>query len=305
MKVIVLSRGPNLYSTRRLVSVARRRGHNVEVFDVNRVSLAIVDGEPRLYEDDYEIEVPDAVIPRIAAQSTFQGLSVLRHFEMAGAIPVNCATAIANARDKLRSLQLLCGKGVPMPDTAFTRQPHPADGALLDLGEGPMVIKLLEGAQGRGVMLAESRRAATSIMDAFGQVDGRLLAQRFVKESAGRDLRAFVIGREVVALMERRAAGGAFRSTLHQGGRAVRATLTRTVERIALRAARALGLDVAGVDLLMSSEGPLVIEVNPSPGLEGIERTTGVNVTARVIEHMEGLVEPGVARRPRVRAAGG
>lgn len=299
MKVIVLSRGPNLYSTRRIVSVARRRGHSVEVFDVNRLSMSIVDGAPRLYEDDYEVTIPDAVIPRIAAPSTFQGLSVLRHFEMAGAIPVNCADAIAKARDKLRCLQVLSGHGVPIPDTAFSRTPHSTDGALHDLGEGQVVVKLLEGTQGRGVMLAQSRAAATSILDAFGQVDGRLLAQRFVAESAGRDLRAFVVGGKVAALMERRATTGDFRSNLHQGGTARQVTLTRVVERIATRAARALGLDVAGVDLLPSAKGPLVIEVNACPGLEGIERATGINIAARIVQHMEALVGPAAATTPR------
>lgn len=303
MKVAILSRGPNLYSTRRLVSVARRRGHSVDIYDVNRLSLSIADGEPHIYEDEYELPIPDAVIPRIAAPTTFQGLMVLRHLELAGAVPVNCADSIANARDKLRSLQLLCKKNVPMPDTAFSPEPHGDDAALGDLGDGQVVIKLLSGTQGRGVMLAPSRAAASAIMEAFQQVDGQIMAQRFVAESSGRDVRAFVVGREVVAVMERCSANGDFRSNLHQGGNARRVRLTRAIERIATRASRALGLDVAGVDLLMSADGPLVIEVNPSPGLEGIERTTGVNVAGQVIGHMEALVDPKASssRRPRLR----
>ena len=301
MNVAILSRGPNLYSTRRLVSVARRRGHSVDIYDVNRLSLSIAGGVPHVYEDEYEVPVPDAVIPRIAAPTTFQGLLVLRHFEMAGAIPVNCADAIANARDKLRSLQLLCKKNVPMPDTAFSPEPHADDAALDDLGDGQIVIKLLSGTQGRGVMLAPSRAAATAIMDAFQQIDGQILAQRFVAESSGRDIRAFVVGREVVAVMERSSSNGDFRSNLHQGGSARRVPLTRAIERIATRASRALGLDVAGVDLLVGKDGPLVIEVNPSPGLEGIERATGVNVAGRVIDHMESLLAPSGTYRPRLR----
>lgn len=289
MNVVVLSRGPGLYSTKRIVSVARRRGHRVEIHDPLTLSISISGGRARVYDGDQELERTDAVIPRIGASVTYYGLAVLRQFEMQGAAVLNGSVAIASARDKLHCQQVLAGAGVPMPDTAFSRRAASGCGAIKNVGEGPLVIKLLEGTQGKGVMLAGSREAAVSIIDAFHSLEEHILLQRFIAESAGRDVRAFVVGGKVVAVMERQAKPGEFRSNLHMGGQARRIPKTRAIERIALRATRALGLDVAGVDVLVGAEGPLVIEVNPCPGLEGIERTSGVNVAGHIIEHLERL----------------
>lgn len=289
MNVVVLSRGPGLYSTKRIVSVARRRGHRVEIHDPLTLSISISGGRARVYHGDRELERVDAVIPRIGASVTYYGLAVLRQFEMQGAAVLNGSGAIASARDKLHCHQVLAGAGVPMPDTAFSRRSASNCGAIKNVGEGPLVIKLLEGTQGKGVMLAGSREAAVSIIDAFQSLEEHILLQRFVAESAGRDVRAFVVGGQVVAMMERQAKPGEFRSNLHMGGHARRIPRSRAIERIALRATRALGLDVAGVDVLVGADGPLVIEVNPCPGLEGIERTSGVNVAGHMIDQLERL----------------
>lgn len=297
MNVVVLSRGPGLYSTKRIVSVARRRGHRVEIHDPLTLAISISGGRARVYAGDVELERIDAVIPRIGASVTYYGLAVLRQFEMQGAAVLNSSGAIASARDKLRCQQALAGAGVPMPDTAFSRRSAASCGAIKNVGEGPLVIKLLEGTQGKGVMLAGSREAAVSIIDAFHSLEEHILLQRFIAESAGRDVRAFVVGGKVVAVMERQARPGEFRSNLHMGGQARRIPKTRVLERIALRATRALGLHVAGVDVLLGAEGPLVIEVNACPGLEGIERTSGVNVAGHVIDQVERLAGGGATTR--------
>jgi ribosomal protein S6--L-glutamate ligase len=293
MNIVVLSRGPGLYSTKRIVSVARRRGHRVEVLDPLTLSISISDGRARVYDGDHELTGIDAVIPRIGASVTYYGLAVLRQFEMQNAIVLNRSDAIANARDKLRCQQLLSGARIPMPDTAFSRRPTGSCGAIKNVGEGPLVIKLLEGTQGKGVMLAGSREAATSIIDAFRSLDEHILIQRFIAEAAGRDVRAFVVGGKVVAVMERQAKPGEFRSNLHMGGQARRIPRSTALERIALRATKALGLHVAGVDVLVGKTGPLVIEVNACPGLEGIEKTSGVNVAGTIIAQVEHLVAGG------------
>jgi ribosomal protein S6--L-glutamate ligase len=302
MNIVVLSRGPGLYSTKRIVSVARRRGHRVEILDPTTLSISVSAGRARVYDGDREVTGTDAVIPRIGASVTYYGLAVLRQFEMQGAAILNGSEAIAGARDKLRCQQVLAGARVPMPDTAFSRRPASHCGAIKTVGEGPLVIKLLEGTQGKGVMLAGSREAATSIIDAFHSLDEHILIQRFIAESAGRDVRAFVVGRRVVATMERQAKPGEFRSNLHLGGKAQRVPRSAAIERLALRATKALGLDVAGVDLLLGRDGPLVIEVNPCPGLEGIERTTGVNVAGHLIRRVEELAGHGARTAGRARA---
>lgn len=299
MNILVLSRGPGLYSTKRIVSVARRRGHSVEILDPLGLSISMADHRPRVYHGDTPLTDVDVVLPRIGSSVTYYGLAVLRHFEMQGAKVVNTSDAIANARDKLRCLQLLSRKGIPMPDTAFSRRPVGTCGALEAVSGGKLVIKLLEGTQGKGVVLADSKASATSIIDAFQSLDEHVLIQRFVAEAAGRDVRAFVVGKQVVACMERTAKPGEFRSNLHMGGVARRIPLTRAIERLALRATRTLGLDVAGVDLLVGKKGPLVIEVNPCPGLEGIEQTTGVNVAGLIIDHAEAVAGHTQARRRR------
>jgi ribosomal protein S6--L-glutamate ligase len=299
MNLVVLSRGPGLYSTKRIVSVARRRGHRVTILDPTELSISIGCGRPRVYDGDHEVTDVDAVIPRIGASITYYGLAVLRHFEMQGAVALNSSDAIASARDKLRCQQVLAGAGVPMPDTAFTRRAAGNCGATRDVGEGPLVIKLLEGTQGKGVMLAGSRESAVSIIDAFHSLEEHILIQRFIAEAQGRDVRAFVVGREVVAAMERQAKPGEFRANLHMGGQARPLPVGGAIGRLALRATKALGLSVAGVDLLVGKTGPLVIEVNASPGLEGIEKTTGANVATRIIDEVEriALGAPSSARK--------
>jgi len=288
MKVVVLSRAPNIYSTRRIVSVARRRGHNVVVHDPTTLSISIAHDTPRVYHGDDEVRGVDAVIPRIGTSVTYYGLAVLRQFEMQGAAVLNSASGIGSARDKLRCHQVLGAGGVPMPDTAFSRRAGGC-GATRDVGEGPLVIKLLDGTQGKGVMLAQSRIEARSIIDAFQAIDEHILIQRFIAECAGKDIRAFVVGREVVAMMERSAEPGTgeFRSNLHMGGTARAIPHSASIARVALRATKLLGLDVAGVDVLVGNSGPMIIEVNPCPGLEGIEGSTGVNVAGRMIEALE------------------
>lgn len=320
MKIVVLSQGPHLYSTRRLVSVARRRGHSVEVLNPLQLSLAIQDGQAVVYHRRRLVQKPDAVIPRIAASITEHGLAVLRHFEAMGAVALNSSDAIERSRDKLRCLQLLSRRGGQMPDSAYSRDgygavealcaPHWKNGAYqLKSGarsrrEAPLVVKRLKGTQGKGVLLAETPEIARSLLDAFHQVDEHALLQRFVAESAGRDVRVFVVGGQVAACMERQAqTPGEFRSNLHLGGTARPIPLDRAVGRASLRATKALGLSVAGVDVLISKRGPLVLEVNPSPGLEGIEGATGVNVAGRVIEQLETLVAG--KRRARVRVRRG
>lgn len=303
MNLLILSRGPGLYSTKRIVSVARRRGHKVEIIDPLTLSLSVAGGKARIYDGDHELKGIDAVIPRIGASVTYYGLAVVRQFELQGAAVLNGSEAIASARDKLRCQQVLTGAGVSMPDTAFSRRRAMSCGAIKTVGEGPLVIKLLEGTQGKGVMLAGSREAATSIIDAFHSLDENILIQRFIAESAGRDVRAFVVGKRVVAMMERKATRpGEFRSNLHMGGQARRIPRSKAIEQVALRATRALGLRVAGVDVLLGKSGPLVIEVNACPGLEGIERTTGVNVAGHIIAEVETLAcgragKSGQARR--------
>lgn len=288
MNIVVLSRGPGLYSTKRLVSMARRRGHSVRIHDPTLLSISIADGRARVYDGDDEVGDVDAVIPRVGVSITYYGLAVLRHFVMQGAAVLNTPDGIANARDKLRCHQLLGARGIPMPDTAFSRRSIGC-GATRDVGEGPLVLKLLDGTQGKGVMFADNRAAATSIIDAFNALEENILIQKFIAESAGRDVRAFVVGREVVAMMERQAAPGEFRSNLHMGGTARPIEHCKAIEKVALRATKTLGLEVAGVDVLVDSTGPLIIEVNPCPGLEGIETTTGVNVAGKCIEQLERL----------------
>lgn len=304
MKIVVLSQGPNLYSTRRIVSVARRRGHSVEVLNPLRLSIAIQDSRPVIYHRRRPVATPDAVIPRIAASITEYGLAVLRQFEALGAVALNRSDTIERSRDKLRCLQVLAKKGVGMPDSAFAVDGHGAVDALVPTAftpvvrgrssgrrETPLVVKRLKGTQGKGVILADCPAEARYLLDAFHQNDEHALIQQFVSESAGRDVRVLVVGGEAVACMERRAGTpGEFRSNLHLGGTARQIRLDPAVEKAALRSTKALGLSVSGVDVLISKRGPLVLEVNASPGLEGIEGATGINVAGKVIEELEHLV---------------
>lgn len=299
MRIGILSRDPRLFSTRRLVEAATRRGHDVRVVDYLRCYMDITPSRPVVVYRGSRVNF-DCVIPRIGASRTFYGTAVVRQFEMAGCHAANESQAIARSRDKLRSLQLLARANVDTPVTSFCHSTKDIDGLLQIVGGPPVIIKLLEGTQGLGVVLAETRKAAESVIGAFRQLDANILVQEFVKEAGGADTRAFVVGDQVVAAMRRQGAPGEFRSNLHRGGHADPVRLSDEQARLAVAAAGAMGLDVAGVDLIESSRGPLVLEVNSSPGLEGIETSTGVDVSGRIIEFLERRVREGAGKpRPR------
>ncbi|MEJ4043313.1 30S ribosomal protein S6--L-glutamate ligase [Erwinia sp. SLM-02] len=293
MKIAVLSRDGSLYSCQRLVEAARARGHSVEVIDPLSCYMNINPGSSAIHYRGRQLEHYDAVIPRIGPSTTFYGMAVLRQFEMCGSYPLNESLAIARARDKLRSLQLLARAGIAMPVTGFAHSPDDTRDLIKMVGGAPLVVKLLEGTQGIGVVLAETRQAAESVIDAFRGLNAHILVQEFIKEAQGRDIRCLVIGGEVVAAIERVAKEGEFRSNLHRGGSARRVVIDDREREIAVRAALTLGLDVAGVDILRAERGPLVMEVNASPGLEGIEKTTGLNIAAMMIGWIEEQARPG------------
>jgi ribosomal protein S6--L-glutamate ligase len=296
MRVVILSRQAELYSTRALAHEGERRGHAVRVLDTLQFDLCIRRRKPELLYGGEPVGLVDAVIPRIGASITFYGLAVVRQFEMMGVYCLNESQAIARSRDKLRSLQLLCRHDVGVPPTVFTRQvDHVAD--CVELVDGPpVVVKLLEGTQGIGVVLAETERAASSVIEAFHGLDQNILIQKFIAEAKGADIRALVVGRKVVAAMRRQAVAGEFRSNLHRGGTATKVRLPAEYRKTALAAARVLGLRLAGVDMLESKDGPMIVEVNSSPGLEGIEKATGITISEAVFEHLEHAVTP--ARQP-------
>ncbi|MEO7252104.1 MAG: 30S ribosomal protein S6--L-glutamate ligase, partial [Arenimonas sp.] len=278
MKLAILSRNTKLYSTQRLVAAARERGHTVRVLDPLRCYMKIAPGKFQLNYKGKMLTGVDAVIPRIGASVTRYGTAVLRQLELMGAYTPNSSDAILRARDKLRCHQLLAGQGIGLPTTVFGDNPDDTSDLLGLLGEPPHVIKLIEGSQGNGVILAETVSASRSVIEAFRGLFANFLVQEFVAEAKGADIRCFVVGDQVVAAMHRQAEPGEFRSNLHRGGQASRIKLTAAESRTALRAAQVLGLEVAGVDLLRSRKGPLVLEVNSSPGLEGIEGASGVDV---------------------------
>ncbi len=287
MKIAILSRNTRLYSTQRLVDVARERGHVVRVLDPLRCYVRIAPGNMSIRYKGKAVKGIDAVIPRIGVTSTFYGTAVLRQLEMMGVYTPNSSDAVLSARDKLRSLQILAAKGLDMPATVFGDNPDDTADVLAMLGEPPHVIKLNEGSQGTGVVLAEKRSASQSVIEAFRGLYANFLVQEFIAEAKGTDLRCFVVGKKVVAAMQREAVPGEFRANIHRGATAQAATLSAEERRIAVQAAAALGLGVAGVDMLRSKRGPLILEVNASPGLEGIEASTGVDVAGAIIQFLE------------------
>jgi ribosomal protein S6--L-glutamate ligase len=287
MKIVILSRNKSLYSTRRMLEAAKARGHEAVVVDHLRCYMNIASHKPAVHYRGGPLEGVDAVIPRIGASVTFYGTAVLRQFEMMGVYPLNESVAISRSRDKLRSLQLLSRKGVGLPITGFAHSPDDTDGLLSIAGGAPVVIKLLEGTQGIGVVLAETRKAAESVIEAFRGLDANFLVQEFIAESKGSDIRCLVIGDKVVASMQRQGKEGEFRSNLHRGGTAKLIRITPEERATAIRSARIMGLNVAGVDIIRSNHGPVVLEVNSSPGLEGIETTTGKDIAGLIIEHIE------------------
>ena len=287
MKIGILSRNRKLYSTQRLVEAAQNRGHEVQVIDVLRCYMNITSLRPSIHYRGEVLTGFDAVIPRIGASVTFYGTAVLRQFEMMNVFPVNESVAITRSRDKLRSLQLLARRGIGLPVTGFAHNPDDIDDLIKTIGGAPMVIKLLEGTQGIGVVLAETKKAAESVIQAFMGLKANILAQEFIKEAGGSDVRCFVVGDKVVASMKRQGPEGEFRSNLHRGGSASLVRLTPEDRSTAVRAAKIMGLNVCGVDLLRSNHGPVVMEVNSSPGLEGIEDASGKDVGGIIIQYIE------------------
>ena len=296
MKIAILSRNRKLYSTRRLVEAAEARGHEVRVLDVLRCYMNITSLRPSIHYKGEELTDFDAVIPRIGASVTFYGTAVLRQFEMMGVYPLNESVAITRSRDKLRSLQLLARKGIGMPVTGFAHSPDDVQDMLDMVGGAPAVIKLLEGTQGIGVVLAETKKAAESVIEAFMGLKANILIQEFIKEAGGADIRCLVVGGKVVAAMKRQGKEGEFRSNLHRGGSASVIRLTPEERSTAVRAAGVMGLNVCGVDILRSNHGPVVMEVNSSPGLEGIETATNKDVAGMVIEFIERNSKPNKTR---------
>lgn len=286
MKIAILSRNSSLYSTSRLKEAAQARGHEVTVVDYLRCYMDITARQPRvLYKG--ELVRPDAVIPRIGATYTFYGAAVVRQFEMADVFTLNSSDGISRSRDKLRSMQLLSRAGVGLPTTSFAHSAQDIAGILEVVGGAPVVVKLLEGTQGLGVVLAETKKAAESVIGAFRQLDANILVQQFIKEAGGADIRTLIIGGKVVAAMRRQGAPGDFRSNLHRGGTAEMIKLSAKERATAVRAAKSMGLSVAGVDMLQSDEGPMVLEVNSSPGLEGIEKASELDIADLIIEYIE------------------
>ncbi len=301
MKIGVLSRRPSLYSTRRLVEAGRERDHEMVVINYLRCYMDITSHKPTVMFRGEPVLGFDAVIPRIGASNAFYGASLVRQFEMMGVFSSNESQGISRAHDKLRQLQLLSRAGIGLPVTGFAHDLEDIDGMIDAVGGAPVVVKLLQGTQGKGVVLAETRKAAESVIGAFRELDANILVQEFIKESKGTDIRAFVVGKRVVAAMERTAAKGEFRSNIHRGGTADKVKLTPEERSTAVRAAKHMGLAVAGVDLMRSNHGPVVLEVNSSPGLEGIEEATGVDIAGKIIEFLEKNAKPGTGRKSRVK----
>jgi ribosomal protein S6--L-glutamate ligase len=293
MKIALLTRNPKLYSHQRIIEAARKRGHEIVPIDYLRCYMNITSKKPELRYLGEKLTGFDAVIPRIAASHTFYGLAVLRQFEMMGVYPLNESVAIGRSRDKLRSLQILARDGVGLPVTAFANDTSRTNDVLEIVGGAPVVVKLLEGTQGIGVVLGETPKSAKSVIDAFHGAHIAILVQEFIKEAEGKDIRALVIGGKVVATMERSGSEGDFRSNLHRGGSAAQVVLSKAERATAIKAAKSMGLNVAGVDMLRSNRGPAVMEVNSSPGLEGIENTSGVDVAAAIIAFLEINAKPG------------
>lgn len=295
MKLAVLSRNPKLYSTSRLIEEAKLAGYEARVIDTLKCYMDITSSNPAVWYRGEKLERQDVVIPRIGASITNYGTAVIRQFEMMDTYSLVGSIPLGRSRSKLRALQLLSRKGLGMPVTGFAHDVHNTRELIKLVGGAPLVVKLLEGTQGRGVVLAETIKAAESVIDAFTELKADFLVQEFIKEAGGSDVRCFVIGRKVVAAMERSSAPGEFRSNLHRGGSAKQTKLSPAERRTAVKAAQTMGLNVAGVDLLRSERGPLVMEVNSSPGLRGIEESTGINVAKKIIQFVGENAKPGKA----------
>ncbi len=291
MKIVILSRNPELYSTKRLVEAGELRGHTMQVVDHTKCDIVVERRKPKVFYKGKELCDVDAVIPRIGASVTFYGTAVVRQFEMMKVFTSTESQALVRSRDKLRSLQILSRAGLGMPKTGFTNFSKDSARIIDQVGGTPCIIKLLEGTQGKGVLLAETRSAAESVLEAFQGLQARVMVQEFIKEAGGADIRAFVVDGVVVGAMKRQAKKGEFRSNLHRGGTATIIELTEEEENCALKAAKALKLGIAGVDMLQSERGPLIMEVNSSPGLEGIEAATNKDIAKGIIRYIERNVD--------------
>lgn len=287
MKIGILSRKAELYSTKRLVEACEKKGHTVEIIDALACYMNITSNKPMIHYNGKTLDDFDAIIPRIGSDVTFYGTSVVRQFEMMGVYTLNKSISITRSRDKLRSMQILAGHNVSLPVTGFASSPDDIEDLIKLVGGAPLVIKLLEGTQGLGVVLAETKKAAESVLGAFMELKANILVQEFVKEAEGADIRCFVIGDEVVASIKRQAKDGEFRSNLHRGGEASLIEITEEERELAIQAAQVLGLNVAGVDILKSSKGPVVLEVNSSPGLEGIEKISKTDIASLIVDYIE------------------
>ncbi len=301
MRIGILSRAPKSYSTQRLVEAAEERGHEVRVLDYLRCTMDITSGKPRVFFREEALQL-DGIIPRIGATYTFYGAAVVRQFEMMGTLTANQSLSIVRSRDKLRCLQILAREGVGLPQTCFAHSTKDIDSLLKRVGGAPVILKLLESTQGKGVVLAETEKAAESVMSAFRQMDANILVQHFVKEANGEDIRAFVVGNQVVASMLRKAAPGDFRSNLHRGGTAENVKLSKEERELAVKASKIMGLDVSGVDLLRTDRGPQVLEVNASPGLEGIEASSGKDIASEILKMLEKEKKSFLGKRRRKEA---
>ncbi|STY30703.1 ribosomal protein S6 modification protein [Legionella wadsworthii] len=293
MKIAILATNPHLYSHQRLKAEGEAAGHEIKIINPLYCYMNVAASCPKVhYRGGSPLPHFDAVIPRIGASNTYYGTAVLRHMETMGMYPLNESLAIARSRDKFRSLQLLARKGIPMPLTSFAQSPDDTEDLVRMVGGAPLVIKLLEGTQGKGVILADSHQSAVSIINAFKEMHANILVQEFIEESRGVDIRCFVVGEKVIAAVKRQAKDGEFRANVHQGGNAVKVKLSPQERAIAVSAAKTMGLKVAGVDLIRSNHGPLVLEINSSPGLEGIEKATGINIAGKIIEYIEKHAKP-------------
>ena len=301
MRLYVLSRNEDLYSTRRLVEEASAKGWDVKVIDYLKCTIEIMKGELLINYQGKLLPVPDAIIPRIGASRTFYGAAMVRHFEMLDVFSTTGNLALTRSRDKLRSLQVLSKNDVDMPRTVFASNKSSAKDVIELSGGAPLVLKILEGTQGVGVVLVDSEKAAKSVLDAFYGMDVNLLVQEYIEEAGGADIRALVVNGEVVGAMKRQGAEGDFRSNLHQGGSATAYKLNRKEKATAIAAAKAMGLGVCGVDMIPSARGPLVMEVNSSPGLEGIEKSTNINIAAKIMEYIEKSTKPTCSINPQKR----
>ena len=291
MKIVILSRGANLYSTSRLKEAGEKRNHEMHIIDHTKCDIVIERRKPKVFFKGEEIKNVDAIIPRIGASVTYYGTAVVRQFEMMKVFTTTESQALVRSRDKLRSLQVLSRAGLGLPKTAFTNYSKDVSSIINKVGGAPCVIKLLEGTQGVGVVLAETQSAAESVLEAFQGLKARVIVQEFIKEANGADIRAFVVDGVIIGAMKRQGKEGEFRSNLHRGGSAQIIELSEDEEHAALKAAKAMGLGIAGVDMLQSKDGPKILEVNSSPGLEGIEKATGKDIAKSIIRYIERNVE--------------